>query len=358
MYKVIIICLMATSYICAQKAQLDIIPNNFQFEAPLAGEDFITPRSMNRYVSILHIWSASPNLAEVDPIEVTYASLATGHLKFLNKEYRKYKDKGLRVVAAHVNLGSQKMPDLSAYQAVPRSIKMPVYHQFRSTKRIPGLDVPYIFVFDVGGKLAYHGKNIREGVNKAKQLLRSYTSNRQKSFNSDILKSEVRDIVRGRSLGRIYNKLEKKAESSDEATKKEAKKLLNNLEQIYRSDIGELDITKKENPPLYIKKIKKVLQNWKGYKKADTLAKDISKTQKTKLFRKKIKAYSLYSKARKIYFGMKVSALGSTSFKDEKFQKRNRRSLGQLRGYCTFIVKKYSDTLFVVWAKDILRRFE
>ena len=82
---------------------------------------------------------------------------------------------------------------------------------------------------------------------------------------------------------------------------------------------------------------------------------EVYEMKKSKSFRKKIKGFTLYSKAKQIYYAMEVS--GTTNFKSQEFQNDNKRAIANLKSYCNVISSKYGNTFFAIWARETLKKF-
>ncbi|BBM81963.1 hypothetical protein [Candidatus Uabimicrobium amorphum] len=344
-------------------AQQQVTIRDFQFKEQIAGETAIVPQTLGNYVTVVYLWSGSERGSGTSVSTVagngrfrqqkTFAAVALEGFKYLNKDYNKLKSVGLKMVGGHVQFQGAQISDIQAFQAIPKEVKFPVFFQCRATKRFP-MTPPRAFVFDVGGNLLYTGDSLQEAIKKAQELLVNRRAKLAAQFSTKFFKREVKDIIRGKSLGKTYQKIQKAIAKSSEK-EKEGRQILQRLEQMYQVEVANVEANAKYNPVAYVKQAGKLCKNWKGYEKADKFAKEISTMKKSKSFRTKLKGFSVYTKAKQIYYSMEVR--GKTSFKSQKFQSDNRRAIAGLKSYCKALTSKYGSTFFAVWARETMKKF-
>jgi len=346
-------------------AQSDVTIKNIKFEKPIVGKK-ISQKVLSNHVTLLYIWSASKDRAKgADAVtfggrtffrrEATYASMATDDFKYLKKEYEKTNKKGLMIIAAHAKFRNSSVTDLEMALTIPHDTPFPVY-----TKSINSVysDVraPYAYVFDVGGKAVYQGRSLRLGIKTAKKLLKDYQKKIGPNVTAKFFKSEFKSILQGKRLGIIHKKISKAVEKAQGEKKEEANVILTKLEYLFEMDKELLDAGKLYDPKTYVTEGAKLAEKWRGYEKGDELASAISSFKKSKSFKRSLKAHKIYKQALKSYISIKAPANSRVSFDDKTFRKKNRKNIAQLTKLCLLISKKYDDTLFAIWANDVLKQ--
>lgn len=360
--RIIFLILITGSFLYAQQQYAGDDYKRMRFGPYLAGEMFDAEQGTN-YVTIVHMWGVSEKIPSGTSTQQNQSgsmgSKSADEMRRLASTYKKYKSKGLMVVGVFMDTSNDHADDIVATQFALKN-KVSYVNVLGATQPIKLETLPYTFVYDAGGKLAFHGPDALVEIKNAMSLISNYSKNLLGDKELRFFGSEVSKILAGSKPGAIYKKLAKIAEEDKNDDKRaEAQYLISKLSILFLLRKQEFVRFEKFAPSFFMEKSKELIKDWDGFSQVEEFEKYIKSLEQDPSFAKALKAEKYYEVARKTYLSLRASGdKNFVDFSDPKVQKKNSATTSKLRQYCEVLQKDYPGTEFATWARDVQERIK
>jgi len=297
----------------------------------------VTPQDLEYRVVLLEVWGMR-------------CPPCVGSLPMLSKWQDDYKSRGLAVVGAHCQGGSDDA--LSSFVK-----KQGVTYTIWAGGGVKGADfrgIPHCFLFDATGQCTYRGSpytvlpELKEALAKApfaalggRELVK--------------LKSISDGLKHGMPPSRALKKAQSLVESKDAETADEAKFVVESLTNWGEKLVEEAKAKKDTDPAGCAAALRRASRGFSGTDVAKRASEALAELKGDRAFQAELKAAQILEKIKALE--QRIRARADEDPTTDKFRKRNHTVLKNIRGGVRVINKKYPDSRAAAEAGAIAAKY-